>query len=212
MSDGSYRRRDRYDDRYNNRYDDSDRKRHHSNRSRRRDYDGDRDYRTRRDGYRKSDHSSSRRRERDFDDDQKMPPKERDNRPKKMEGYGLKGGNTKPSTNRGDIGPSQELLRKKREEQQRERQRNLQQRSRKKMTEVERQQALREMQSDARKREDRMGKQASYHKPEEQDESSERKGASFLNEITTKAVEQSSLSSRVAQNRHTNQRLHDSFL
>lgn len=134
-----------------------------------------------------------------------------------MEGYGLKGGSANASTNR-DIGPSKALLRKKREEQQNLRNRNMQiGRSRTKMTGEERAAALREMQSDARRREDRMEQKASHRKADDDDDrSSERKGASFLSEISTKVngmnASGSSLSSRVAQNRHTNQRLHDSFL
>ena len=85
------------------------------------------------------------------------------------------------------------------------------------MTDEERAEALKQMESDARTREDRMGRQASYRKEDGEDESSDRKGASFLSEITSRvnginSEDQSSLSSRVAQNRHTNQRLHDSFL
>lgn len=87
------------------------------------------------------------------------------------------------------------------------------------MTDEERAKALKEMQSDARKREDRMGRQASYRIEDNEDDrgSSDRKGASFLSEITSRvnginSEDQSSLSARVAQNRHTNQRLHDSFL
>jgi len=221
LSDGSYhRRRDRYDDRHNDRYRDSDRKSHHRDRNHRRDYDDNRDYRSRRDGYRKNDYSRRDRRERDYDrassnPEKASPPK--DDRSKKMDGYGLKGGSVKTSANR-DIGPSKELLRKKREEQQNLRNRNMQiGRSRSKMTGEERAAALREMQSDARKREDRMEKKASYRKGDDDDDrSSERKGASFLSEINNKVngmnADGSSLSSRVAQNRHTNQRLHDSFL
>lgn len=85
------------------------------------------------------------------------------------------------------------------------------------MTDEERAEALKQMQSDARTREDRMGRQASYRKEDGVDDLADRKGASFLSEITSRvnginSEDQSSLSSRVAQNRHTNQRLHDSFL
>ena len=56
------------------------------------------------------------------------------------------------------------------------------------MTDQDRAEALQEMQADARKREDRMGQRASYRKQDNEDEigSSSKKGASFLNEITTR--------------------------
>jgi len=118
-----------------------------------------------------------------------------------------------------DIGPNRELIRKKKEEEQTMRLRNAQiGRSRKRLTEEERATALQQMQADARQREERMGQQASYRKKDnEEEQTSTKRGASFLNDITTGAHgissdEPSSLSSRVAQNRHTNQRLHDSFL
>jgi hypothetical protein len=92
-------------------------------------------------------------------------------------------------------------------------------RSRKTMTDEERSEALQQMQVDARKRDVRMGQQASHRKQDDDGDlgSSSRRGASFLNEITSSvngitSDQHSSLSSRVAQNRHTNQRLHDSFL
>lgn len=139
-------------------------------------------------------------------------------KPKRIEGYGLKGAPT-PVVDSRDIGPSKELIQKRKEEEHNLRLRNQKiGRSRKRLTEEERGAALKQMQADARKREDRMGQQASYRKKDgEEEKTSSKRGASFLNDITTSAHgitsdEPSSLSSRVAQNRHTNQRLHDSFL
>ena len=134
-----------------------------------------------------------------------------------MEGYGLKGGSTRPVDGR-DIGPCKELIQKKRDEARNERLRNQQiGRSRKRYTEEERAAALRQMQDDAEKREDRKGQQASHKEThaEEEESAKKRGGATFLKDVTTSAHgitsdNSGSLASRVAQNRHTNQRLHDS--
>jgi hypothetical protein len=172
------------------------------------------------------DHSFSRHERRDKDVDPTtsssrttIPHLNEDKRPKKIQGYGLKGATSESVGNR-DIGPSKELLRKKKEEEQNLRNRNMQiSRTRKRMTDEERAEALKQMQTDARKREGRMEQQALHRKQDNDDEmgSSSKRGASFLNDITTRvngiaSDGHSSLSSRVAQNRHTNQRLHDSFL
>lgn len=147
------------------------------------------------------------------------PSPNQDDRPRRIEGYGLKGTHA-PVVGKRDIGPSKELLRKKREEEQYLRNRNQQiGKSRRRMTKQERSEALQKMQEDARKREDRMGRQASHRKEIDEDETgnSTTKGTSFLKDITTTAHgissdASSSLAARVAQNRHTNQRLHDSFI
>jgi len=140
-------------------------------------------------------------------------------RPGKVEVYGLKGALLGNLANR-DIGPCKNLILKKREEQQDQRTRNLRiSRSRKKMTDDERTSALLQMKVDARKREIAMDKQPPYRDRNNDDEmkSASKNGASFLNKISTRvngitAEKHPSLSSRVSQNRHTNQRLHHSFL
>jgi hypothetical protein len=62
-----------------------------------------------------------------------------------------------------------------------------------------------------------MNHQALYrkHDMEEEEDHGGTGGAAFLNDITKQThglAGNESLSSRVAQNRHTNQRLHDSFM
>lgn len=199
---------------------------HRHNKRNRSDYDGNREFRSKGSGNKMGDHSFSRheRREKGVDPTNSSlrkanPHPNEDKRPKKIEGYGLKGATSKSVANR-DIGPSKALIRKKKEEEQNLRNRNMQiSKTRKRMTDQERAEALKQMQTDARKREGRMEQQALSRKRDNVDETeaSSRKGASFLNEITTSvngitSDGHSSLSSRVAQNRHTNQRLHDSFL
>mmetsp|Transcript_27822 Transcript_27822/g.52180 ORF Transcript_27822/g.52180 Transcript_27822/m.52180 type:complete len:519 (+) Transcript_27822:55-1611(+) len=139
---------------------------------------------------------------------------------KKQEGYGLKGASAPLKVSDRDLGPCEELLRRKREERDRERRRNTEiSRSRKRMTEEDRKKALEEMQQDAKKREQRMERQTAGHRKdhtttEEEEEEKSRGNASFLNDIAkhTHGIHgNESMSSRVAQNRHTNQRLHDSF-
>jgi hypothetical protein len=111
------------------------------------------------------------------------------------------------------------LLQKKREERETERRRIRETASsRRRTTDEERANALQEMQVDARKREETMKRQASHRRnPEDNEEVPSKYNASFLNDITkeTHGISgggSASLSARVAQNRHTNQRLHDSFL
>jgi hypothetical protein len=135
---------------------------------------------------------------------------------KKREGYGLKGAPSQ-TIDRNDLGPSEELLRKKREERENERRRNAEiSRLRKRSTEEDRKRALEEMQEDARKREERMGRHASHRKDTHEEVSSDRGNPYFLNDLAKQTHgigdESATLASRVAQNRHTNQRLHDSFL
>lgn len=139
--------------------------------------------------------------------------------PKRPEGYGLIGA---PAlvVDRQDLGPNTELLQRKRQERGRELRRIRETASsRTRSTEEERKRALSEMQADARKREERMGRHASHRRTDsaEEERSASRGGASFLDHITkqTHGISgggSSSLSARVAQNRHTNQRLHDTFL
>jgi hypothetical protein len=230
-SDGSYdSRRDRYrDDKYHDRH--HDKIDHRDSRRNRQHYDEEKNKSYNNDG--KDDRNYSRNVRRDHNDErsssrknapsyppkqnEKSEPKQNDKRePKKIEGYGLKGAPT-PVFDSRDIGPSKELLRKKKEEIEQTRRQNNQKGSRKRLTEEERAVALQQMQTDAKTREGKMGRQASYRKNDvdEEKEASTRKGASFLNDITKGAHGldgNNSLSSRVAQNRHTQQRLHDNFL
>ena len=134
----------------------------------------------------------------------------------KREGYGLKG-NATSSINHNDLGPNKDLLRKKREERDAERRRIRETASsRHRSTDQERQKALQEMQADARRREEVMHRHASHRKEHSDDEAPSSAKASFLHDMTQKthgiSGDGPSLSSRVAQNRHTNQRRHDSFL
>jgi hypothetical protein len=222
-SDGSYDgRRDRYrGDKYHDRQHD---KMDHRDRRNRRHYDEEKSKYYNNDS--KDDRKYSRNIRRDHNDEKSSSRKnapsytsKQNNKrepPKKIEGYGLKGAPT-PVFDSRDIGPSKELLRKKKDEIEQIRRQNNQKGSRKILTEEERAIALRQMQTDAKTREDRMGRQASYRKNDvdEEKEASTRKGASFLNDITKGAhglEGNNSLSSRVAQNRHTQQRLHDNFL
>jgi N-terminal domain of CBF1 interacting co-repressor CIR/Pre-mRNA splicing factor len=169
-----------------------------------------------------------RRRERDERDSRhnqsrlKDPPKNSHDDvdgPKKIEGYGLMGatsGRNPVGTN--DLGPSRELLQKKREERENERRRiHETASSRKWLSQDERKRALEDMQADARKRETQMDRQARHQKEDTTEDEFGRVrqgGASFLDDIHKQSHGISgagSLSSRVAQNRHTQQRMHESF-
>lgn len=139
---------------------------------------------------------------------------------KRSEGYGLQGAHAPPVVHGLDLGPNKELLQRKREERDNERRRIHETAStRRRSTEKEREQALYEMKEDARKRERRIGRHASHRQTDEGKAgppTSER-NPSFLNDITKQthgicSQSSSSLAARVAQNRHTNQRLDDSFL
>lgn len=145
--------------------------------------------------------------------------------PKKIEGYGLKGAASfsgPRSIDHSDLGPSRELLQRRREERERERRRIRETAStRKRASQKDRERALEEMQDDARKRESRMDRHARYQREDtEEDEfgrrAANRGKASFLDDIHKQShgistEGSASLSSRVAQNRHTQQRLNDSF-
>jgi len=135
----------------------------------------------------------------------------------KKEGFGLKGGLV--TVDRNNLGPNRELLQKKRDEREAELRRIRETASsRRQRTDQERQRALDEMQANARKRDEvRSRGQDNGRKHDDGEEHLPRRGdASFLKDITRQSHGigdgSQSLSSRVAQNRHTNQRLHDSFL
>lgn len=213
------------DDRYSSRhrrYDDTDsRKKHRRHDTRKRKAnEGREEYTSKIDNDRMGDHSRSRAStEKDADPTTNTQRSEVEI-PGKIKGYGLKGGTIGDFTNR-DIGPCKELMRKKKDDEQDRKNQNLKiSKSRKRMTDKERKSALLQMKADARKRETRMEKQAShgiYDNGDDEIASSSKRGSSFLNDMRTRvngitSEDHSSLSSRVAQNRHTSQRLHDSFL
>ena len=218
--------------------------RYREEKSRRRDYDNDR-----RDNHRRRDYGDHRHRStegseeryhrrRDEDrrnrsDDRGHHEKERSHHHEyeresqhekeylrmKKDGYGLKGATTS-TVNKNDLGPSKELLLKKRDEREAERRRIRETASKRRTkNDEDRARALQEMQADSRQRDETMKLHAAYRrKPDEDDDEAPTKGkASFLDDITkqTHGISgdgSASLSARVAQNRHTNQRLHDSFL
>jgi N-terminal domain of CBF1 interacting co-repressor CIR len=133
-------------------------------------------------------------------------------------GFGLQGGAKRGSINRDDLGPSKDLLRQKRDEQEAERRRIRQAAAaRRRVSGDDRSKALEEMKSDARRRDEVMARKAS-ERPNHHDDEGARTGgqANFLHDITRRthgiAEGGASLSSRVAQNRYTNQRSHESFL
>ena len=139
--------------------------------------------------------------------------------PRSEDGYGLQGG-AKASVKPGSLGPDKDLLRKRREEKEAERRRNREAASsRRHVSSSDRARALEEMKADARRRDEMMTTKASSRRPDNDDSDEkvpERGRASFLQDMTkqTHGVGDGgmSLSDRVAQNRHTNQRSHDSFL
>ncbi|KAG7364850.1 CBF1 interacting co-repressor CIR family protein [Nitzschia inconspicua] len=200
-----------YGDRKSRRLEQRDRQK--NNRDHQRRYDDD-------DRKHRQDHHGDRsdRRRRDYDRDRNERPLD-DSKIKKQEGYGLKGAPAySSSTAKRDLGPDPDLLRQKKEAKETERRRTAELRhSRKRSTEEERKKALREMQEDARKREERKIHQVSHGKKDlvEDDTAGGKGSASFLNDISKQThgiAGNESLSSRVAQNRHTNQRLHDAFM
>jgi hypothetical protein len=134
---------------------------------------------------------------------------------------------------RRDLGPDDNLLRQKRQERDQQRKQNVDMRHARRHTvtsEKQRQEALQEMQDNARKIEQQRVFRQSCHNREEEEEqddkmvatgagsssNSNRGGnASFLKEIiqqTHGLAGKESLSERISQKRHTNQRLNDSFL
>jgi hypothetical protein len=214
----SSRRDDRKRDARRYSSDDSE-ERHH--RRRRDDRGGDRYHYDRR-GYDEEDRKE-RPRPRD-EQDRKRSPEIAVTMTQKKEGFGLKGA---PASSRAssstihttDLGPSRELLQHKRDERDDER-RRIQEKasSRRRATGAERAKALHEMQANARQRDETRARHASSHRSnnDNHEEDAPSKGnASFLKDITQQTHGISgvtSLSARVAENRHTNQRLHDSFL
>ena len=131
--------------------------------------------------------------------------------------YGLQGGSKVP-VSASNLGPDKDLLRKKREEKEAERRRVLETASsRRHVSSSDRAKALEEMKADAKRRDDAMTRNASRRPNNDSHEKAPARGrATFLHDMTkqTHGIDDGgmSLSARVAQNRHTNQRSHDSFL
>jgi hypothetical protein len=128
----------------------------------------------------------------------------------KREGYGLLGKSSSLSSR--DLGPSKDLLERKRREREDERRNQHERRHR---TPEERAAALRAMEVDAQRQDDNRRRLTSSISRE--DEGPGRASASFLRDVrqTTHGIrgDSNSMSERLQQNRHTNQRLDsDSFL
>lgn len=133
----------------------------------------------------------------------------------KKDGYGLKGDSVKVDHN--DLGPNRDLIERKRREQEEERQRIKEIASnRRQRSGEERSRELAAMQADAKKREEHQTRAREASHKYEEEEVPTQKDAQFLKDVTKQAHgiggNAHDLSSRVAQNRHKNQRLHDKFL
>ena len=138
--------------------------------------------------------------------------------------YGLRGdaSSSKASFDAKDLGPSRELILKKRDAQETERKRIREQASRRDRgrSGADRAQALEAMKRAAMARDDARKDDSDHRRrrrDEEEKEAPTKGSASFLTDMTRRThgisgEGSSSLSARVAQNRHTNQRLHDTFL
>lgn len=204
-----YRDEDSVDDSYDRRRSRGKRDRH---RSRSPDYSRDRDEK-------KYYHRDDRHRDDDRPHDRYARRRSRSNSPDhtqqqaKKPGYGLQGSSSlkQPPT---DLGPDQELLRKKRQEREEQKERNRNQSSRRNMTEEERKAALREMEESARQYQTRR-----EERPDREDDSTNpvpQASAAFLHNVAKKAhgVTDGSVSlhERISQNRSTNQRLHEDFV
>jgi hypothetical protein len=140
-----------------------------------------------------------------------LPYRDED-RSSRPSGYGLQG---KTSSRHDDLGPNRELLDQKKRERDEERRRIRElATSRRTKTDQERAAALEAMQHDAFKRDQLLqDRKASRHNDGEHAPSSGK--ASFLQEMAERTHgirEGASLASRVAQNRHSNQKMTDSFL
>lgn len=212
--DGGYRRRDERhrhrhrEDSYRHDYDDKYRHKRYDDES----FGDDRRYRRREETSRYDDRQNTRK-------EYPAAARREEGRDWKKEGYGLLNSSSSSSNvakKNADLGPDRNLLEKKRHERDAERRRIRETAtSRRRITEDERARALQEMQEDAMKRQE-VG--ASYAKAyHDDDEAPNKAGASFLTDMTKRThgitdESAASLSERLAQNRHTNQRSHESFL
>jgi flagellum-specific peptidoglycan hydrolase FlgJ len=118
----------------------------------------------------------------------------------------------------GELGPDRQLLERKRREKEDSRQQAREKANRRRMTEDERAEAVRAMQMDASRRDEFLN-QAVASKKHDHDEihsTNEKSSAAFLQDMAaqTHGIRDgtTSLASRVAQRRHTNQRPNDDFL
>lgn len=145
--------------------------------------------------------------------------------PEKLSGYGLRGQPTASTSNRvnaDSLGPDRALLAKKRQEREEAHQsrRSHGDASRRAATDEEKAEALRAMQDDAMDRDEALSRAASEKwsgDGEEDERSGSRRGAMFLTDVAARTHGlgggcQASMAARVARNRHTNQRVGDSFL
>lgn len=135
--------------------------------------------------------------------------------PPLKEGYGLKGGSVKVDHN--DLGPDRLLVSRRRQEQEEERRRVKEMASkRRQRSDDERARDLAEMQANARRRDESRARGHNSNKYDHDQEVPQSRDAAFLKDMTRQVhgigEGGENLSSRVAQNRYTNQRLHDKFL
>ena len=131
------------------------------------------------------------------------------------DGYGLIGGAIK--VDRNDLGPDRELLNRRRQEQEEERRRIKEMSSnRRQRSDHERARELAEMQANARRREEGRARRDGSNNNDDGQDVPKTRDATFLTDMTRQVhgigEGGQNLSARVAQNRHTNQRLHDQFL
>jgi hypothetical protein len=151
-------------------------------------------------------------------DDQKASPRDYDRKApsSRPEGYryGLQGpagaASTRPRA-REDLGPSPELLQRKREQQEEERRLVREANQRRQVSPREREALLRAMERDAERR----GEFAKQHQMREYEEEPSRGRGSCLEDMhkrTHGMNAQGSLQDRLQQNRNTHQRSHESFL
>jgi len=223
--------RDRHHERDSRRHDDH----YERHASHRREQSQSRSRSRERDDYRRRDHGEDDRRrerthhkedrysepERRHDDRKHRPDYGRNEKDEpslgKKPGYGLQGGSSSIRIQPGELGPNQEILRKKREARDVERKRvQVSASSRRRMTPEERAATLREMETDAQHRHAARERLSSAKQDEKAPFSADRGDGSFLLAMRqeTHGVRDGnmSMSERLAQNRHTNQKSHESFL
>lgn len=156
------------------------------------------------------------RRRSDEHDDRRYHDESKNDR--KQEGYGLKGAVSVDNVTIADLGPNKEFLQRKRQEREDQRRRVQQAAaSRSRQSGEERAQAIAKMQMDARRHEDSRHYARNRGKEDVTVPPDNRKGASFLADMAKQTHgitgnSSASLSERLRQNRHTNQRTHESFL
>ena len=143
------------------------------------------------------------------DDRRKPPPAETNELPPKREGYGLQGQAASRPSNRNDLGPSKELLERKRRAKEEEKRRLQEAHTRRYRTPEERAEALRAMERDAHVREETRQRHSSHQEDKDDDKGPSRGDAGFLRDMrkATHGIDGGhSMAERLQQNRHTNQR------